>query len=136
LHLQVFSIEQSRRCESLYDHSLFEKLSMTTAELGLATKSAATLSTSTAMKEVVFHGPGKRAWEDKPRPAIRDPGDAIVRITTSRRGSKASWALSSLFPLPANSPSSKLRVMSVTSIGDLRHGGSTELQATIQTIEA
>jgi hypothetical protein len=115
---------------------LFEKLSMTTDELGLATKSAATLSTSTAMKEVVLHSTGKRAWGDKLRPAICDPGDAIVRITTSRRGSKASWALSSLFPLPANSLSSKLRVMSVTSIGDVRHGRSTELQATMPTIEA
>jgi hypothetical protein len=109
---------------------------MTTAELGLATKSAATLGTSTAMKALVFHGPGKRAWEDQPRPAIRDPGDAIVRITTSRLGSYASWALSSLFPVPTNSPSSKLGVMSVTSIGDVRRGRSTELQATMQTIEA
>ena len=100
---------------------------MTTAELVLATKRAAILSTSTAMKPLVFHGPGKHAWEDKPCPAIRDPGDAIVRIMTSRRGSKASWALSSLFPLPANSPSPKLGVMSVTSIGDVRHGRSTEL---------
>jgi hypothetical protein len=111
---------------------------MTTAELGLATKSAATLSTSITVKTLVYHGPGKRAWEDKPRPAIRDPGDAIVRITTSRRGSKASWALNSLFPLPlpGNSLSSKLGVMSVTSIGDNRHARSTELQATMQTIEA
>ena len=35
------------------------------------------------MKALVYHGPGKYAWEDKPRPAIREPGDAIVRITTS-----------------------------------------------------
>jgi hypothetical protein len=132
----VCSIEQSRRCESLYDYSLFEKLSMTTVELGLATKSAATPSTSTAMKAMVFHGQGKRAWEDKPRPAIRDPGDAIMRIITSRRGSKVSWALSSLFRLPGNSLSSKLGVMSVTSIGDVRHGRSTGLQATMRTIEA
>ena len=109
---------------------------MTIVELGLATKSAATLGTSTAMRVLVFHGSGKRAWEDKPRPAIRDPGDAIVRITTSRRASKASRALSFLFPLPGNSPSSKLGVMSVISIGDVRHGGSTGLQATMQTIEA
>jgi hypothetical protein len=59
---------------------------MTTTELGLATKSAATLSTSTAMKPLVFHGPGKQAWEDKPRPAIRDPGDAIARIAASKAG--------------------------------------------------
>ena len=54
---------------------------MTTAELKPATASAATLSTS--MKALVYHGPGKFAWEDKPHPAIQDPGDAIVRITTS-----------------------------------------------------
>ena len=35
------------------------------------------------MKALVFHGPGKRAWEDVPRPMIKDPGDAIVRVTTS-----------------------------------------------------
>ena len=35
------------------------------------------------MKALVFHGPGKRAWEDKPVPAIQDATDAIVRITTS-----------------------------------------------------
>ena len=55
---------------------------MTTAELELTT-SAATLSASTTMKALVYHGPGKLAWEDKPRPTIQDPGDAIVRITTS-----------------------------------------------------
>jgi alcohol dehydrogenase len=35
------------------------------------------------MKALVYHGPGKRAWEDKPRPAIQSPSDAIVRVTTS-----------------------------------------------------
>ena len=56
---------------------------MTTAELELPAASTATLSTSTTMKALVYHGPGKYAWEDKPRPTIQDPGDAIVRITTS-----------------------------------------------------
>ena len=56
---------------------------MTTAELELTTTSTATLSTSTTMKALVYHGPGKYAWEDKPRPAIQDRGDAIVRVTTS-----------------------------------------------------
>ncbi len=56
---------------------------MTTTELELAPTSAATLSNVTTMKALVYHGPGKRAWEDKPRPAIQDPSDAIVRITTS-----------------------------------------------------
>jgi hypothetical protein len=127
----VCNIEQSRHCESLYDHSLFEKTSMTSAELRLATKSAAILSTNTTMKALVYYGPGKRAWEVKARPAIQDPGDGIVRITTSKRGSEASWALSS-FRLPGNS--SPL-VMSVTSIRDVRHGGSTKLRARMQTIE-
>ena len=38
---------------------------------------------NTTMKALVFHGPGRRAWEDKPRPMIKDATDAIVRITTS-----------------------------------------------------
>ncbi len=56
---------------------------MTIAELELPTTSTANLSTSTTMKALVYHGPGQRAWEDKPRPAIQDPSDAVVRITTS-----------------------------------------------------
>lgn len=32
------------------------------------------------MKALVYHGPGKRSWEEKPRPAIQKPTDAIVRI--------------------------------------------------------
>jgi alcohol dehydrogenase len=35
------------------------------------------------MKALVYHGPGKRAWEDRPRPAIQDATDAIVRLSTS-----------------------------------------------------
>jgi alcohol dehydrogenase len=35
------------------------------------------------MKALVYHGPGRRAWEEKARPNIQDPSDAIVRITTS-----------------------------------------------------
>ena len=46
-------------------------------------KSATTPTPSTPMKALVYHGPGKRAWEDKPRPEVKDPGDAIVRVTTS-----------------------------------------------------
>jgi alcohol dehydrogenase len=56
---------------------------MTTAESELATTSVATPGSSTSMKALVYHGPGKRAWEDKPRPTIQDPHDAIVRVTTS-----------------------------------------------------
>jgi len=35
------------------------------------------------MHALVYHGPGKRAWEKKPRPGIREATDAVVRITTS-----------------------------------------------------
>ncbi len=57
---------------------------MTTAEqLELATTRAAAPAATTPMKALVFHGPGKRAWEDRPRPALRNAGDAIVRLTTS-----------------------------------------------------
>jgi hypothetical protein len=38
---------------------------------------------SSTMKALVYHGPGQRAWEDKPRPTLRESGDAIVRMTTS-----------------------------------------------------
>jgi alcohol dehydrogenase len=38
---------------------------------------------SALMKALVYHGPGRRAWEDKPRPTVREIGDAVVRITTS-----------------------------------------------------
>jgi alcohol dehydrogenase len=38
---------------------------------------------SEGMKALVYHGPGRRAWEDRPRPSLRDAGDAIVRMTTS-----------------------------------------------------
>ncbi len=57
---------------------------MTTLEqLELATTRAAAPAATAMMKALVFHGPGKRAWEEKPRPALRDAGDAIVRLTTS-----------------------------------------------------
>jgi len=32
------------------------------------------------MKALVYHGPGKRNWEEKPEPVIQDSSDAIVRI--------------------------------------------------------
>jgi alcohol dehydrogenase len=35
------------------------------------------------MKALVYHGPGRRAWEDKPRPTLKAPTDAIVRISTT-----------------------------------------------------
>ena len=44
---------------------------------------ATDVSGTALMKALVFHGPGRRSWENKPRPVVREPGDAIVRITTS-----------------------------------------------------
>lgn len=37
-------------------------------------------SPSGAMKALVYHGPGVRAWEDKPRPTLQKPTDAILKI--------------------------------------------------------
>jgi len=33
------------------------------------------------MKALVYHGAGNKAWEEKPRPVILQPTDAVVRIT-------------------------------------------------------
>jgi alcohol dehydrogenase len=46
------------------------------ASLEVTTKEA-------AMKALVYHGPGERAWESVPDPVIIDPTDAIVRIDSS-----------------------------------------------------
>lgn len=35
------------------------------------------------MKALVYHGPGKRSWDDVPDPVLVDPTDAIVRIDSS-----------------------------------------------------
>ena len=32
------------------------------------------------MRAVVYHGPGRKAWEEVPDPEIIDDGDAIVRV--------------------------------------------------------
>jgi alcohol dehydrogenase len=33
------------------------------------------------MKALVFHGPGNRAWEEKPRPTLENSTDAIIAMT-------------------------------------------------------
>lgn len=35
------------------------------------------------MKAIVYHGPGKRAWEEVPDATIIDPTDAVVRVETT-----------------------------------------------------
>ncbi len=32
------------------------------------------------MKALVYHGPGKRSWEEKPTPTIKEPTDAVVKV--------------------------------------------------------
>lgn len=33
------------------------------------------------MKALVYHGPGRKAWEDVPKPVVQEPTDAVVRIS-------------------------------------------------------
>ena len=40
-------------------------------------------TTASTMKALVYHGPNSLALEDRPRPGIMQPTDAIVRITTT-----------------------------------------------------
>ena len=35
------------------------------------------------MKALVYHGPGRKAWEEVPDPRIKDPNDVIVRVETT-----------------------------------------------------
>ena len=35
------------------------------------------------MHGLVYRGPGRRAWEQRPRPVLQEPTDAVVRLTTS-----------------------------------------------------
>jgi alcohol dehydrogenase len=39
------------------------------------------VTTPLPMKALVYHGPGRKAWEDHPKPAISVSTDAIVRVT-------------------------------------------------------
>ena len=41
------------------------------------------VETNGLMKALVYGGPGQRTWQSKPKPVVRDPGDAVVRITTT-----------------------------------------------------
>jgi alcohol dehydrogenase len=39
------------------------------------------LSANLRMKALVYHGPDKKAWEEKPKPVLLKPTDAIVKIS-------------------------------------------------------
>lgn len=47
------------------------------------TRPVATASSPTTMKALVYRGPNELVVEDRRRPTIDDPTDAIVRITTT-----------------------------------------------------
>src|SRR5665647_804222 len=32
------------------------------------------------MKALVYHSPGKKSWEEKPKPEIVEPSDAILKV--------------------------------------------------------
>ena len=40
-------------------------------------------TTTDTMMALVYGGPGQRTWKAVPRPLVRDPGDAVVRVTTT-----------------------------------------------------
>jgi alcohol dehydrogenase len=52
-------------------------------KVGPSPGSGAKGPTEMTMKALVYHGPGKRAWEERPRPEIQHATDAVVRVTTS-----------------------------------------------------
>ena len=47
------------------------------------------------MKALVYHGPGKRSWDDVPYPVLQEPGDVIV-IGTHGRGASTAALLGSV----------------------------------------
>ena len=32
------------------------------------------------MKALVYHGPGKKSWDEVPEPQLKEPTDAIVQV--------------------------------------------------------
>ena len=61
---------------------------MTTTAIPVKTKQADLLTGETKkeigpgekMKALVYLGPGKKSWEEKPKPLINQPTDALVKI--------------------------------------------------------
>jgi len=47
------------------------------------TVSTLTKTATATMSALVYGGPGQRAWMTKPKPRVLEPGDAVVRITTT-----------------------------------------------------
>lgn len=49
----------------------------------MASPAPAAVEETESMHALVYGGPGQRAWQVMPKPVLRDPGDAVVRITTT-----------------------------------------------------
>ena len=56
---------------------------MKESEALLEATPVSTCAMAPTMKALVYHGPGRRPGRTKPRPALQEPTDAVVRITTS-----------------------------------------------------
>ena len=56
---------------------------MKTLEAVLEPAVAGSQAGAATMKALVYHGPGRRSWEEKPKPRIKAATDALVRITTT-----------------------------------------------------
>ena len=51
--------------------------------MGAGQRTTAVNTKESTMKALVYHGPGKKAWEEVPDPKILQPTDVIVRIDTT-----------------------------------------------------
>jgi alcohol dehydrogenase len=56
---------------------------MKTLEAVLGPTVAGSPAGAMTMKALVYHGPGRRSWEEKPKPRLVEATDAVVRITTT-----------------------------------------------------
>ena len=56
---------------------------MKSSEAVLERAGSVTHAGAATMKALVYHGPGRRSWEEKPKPRIKEATDAVVRITTT-----------------------------------------------------
>ena len=74
--LVVASLAEPRAKRNLWP--LF--LRSTRRRLDLVVRRGAVLGKEPAMKALVYHGPGRKAWEDVPKPTIVSDTDAIVRV--------------------------------------------------------
>src|SRR5665213_1675866 len=60
-------------------HPRAQAVFMSTAQIEICPRETAVAT----MHALVYHGPGKHAWELHRRPVLQGPDDAIVRVTTS-----------------------------------------------------